>query len=209
MNHIDRPPFGCNHIDELLCDYVDQTLNAEQKQAFEGHIQTCAACAELVADVTGATSFLERSKMADGVVEAPRELITRILYNTPKEAPLLEKLSPKSWLRRFLSPMLQPRFAMGMAMTILSFSMLGKFVTPVRQLKPADLDPVKVFRSIDEGVHRTWDNAVKYYDNLRLVYEIQTAIADIKGTPEESPKTPAADGNKTENKNQNKNGENK
>lgn len=205
MNHIDRPPFACNQVDELLCDYVDRTLNAEQKQAFESHVQSCAACAELVADVTGATSFLER---VSGV-EAPRELITRILYNTPKEAPLLEKLSPKSWLRRFLSPMLQPRFAMGMAMTILSFSMLGKFVTPVRQLKPSDLDPVKVFRSIDEGVHRTWDNAVKYYDNLRLVYEIQTAIADIKGTPEENAKAPAAEGNKTENKTQNKNGENK
>lgn len=199
----------CRHIDELLCDYIDQTLNAEQRQSFETHVHTCAACAELVADVTGATSFLERAKMADGEVQAPRELITRILYNTPKEAPLLEKLSPKSWIRRFLSPMLQPRFAMGMAMTILSFSMLGKFVTPVRQLKPSDLDPVKVFRSIDEGVHRTWDNAVKYYDNLRLVYEIQTAIADIKGTPEESAKTPAAEGNKTENKTQNKNGENK
>ncbi len=195
----------CRHIDELLCDYIDQTLNAEQKQSFETHVHTCAACAELVADVTGATNFLER--VSD--VEAPRELITRILYNTPKEAPLLEKLSPKSWLRRFLSPMLQPRFAMGMAMTILSFSMLGKFVTPVRQLKPSDLDPIKVFRSIDEGVHRTWDNAVKYYDNLRLVYEIQTAIADIKGTPEDTAKTPAAEGNKTENKNQNKNGENK
>lgn len=208
MNHIDRPSFACNQIDELLCDYVDQTLNAEQKQAFEAHTQSCAACAELVADVTGATSFLERAKMADGNVEAPRELITRILYNTPKEAPLLEKLSPKSWVRRFLSPMLQPRFAMGMAMTILSFSMLGKFVTPVRQLKPSDLDPVKVFRSIDEGVHRTWDNAVKYYDNLRLVYEIQTAIADIKGSPEENAKSPA-EGNKSENKNQNKNGENK
>ncbi len=182
----------CRHIDELLCDYIDQTLNAEQKQSFETHVHTCAACAELVADVTGATNFLER--VSD--VEAPRELITRILYNTPKEAPLL-------------SPMLQPRFAMGMAMTILSFSMLGKFVTPVRQLKPSDLDPIKVFRSIDEGVHRTWDNAVKYYDNLRLVYEIQTAIADIKGTPEDTAKTPAAEGNKTENKNQNKNGENK
>lgn len=204
MNNID-----CRQIDELLCDYVDQTLNAEQKQAFETHVHSCAACAELVADVTGATNFLER--VSD--VEAPRELITRILYNTPKEAPLLEKLSPKSWLRRFLSPMLQPRFAMGMAMTILSFSMLGKFVTPVRQLKASDLDPVKVFRSIDESVHRGWDNAIKYYDNLRLVYEIQTAIADIKGAPEEAktgePKAPAADANKTENKNQNKNGENK
>jgi hypothetical protein len=189
----------CRHIDELLCDYVDQALKPEQKQAFEAHVHSCAACAELVADVTGATNFLER--VAD--VQAPRELITRILYNTPKQAPLLEKLSPKSWLRRFLSPLLQPRFAMGMAMTILSFSMLGKFVTPVRQMKASDLDPVKVFRSIDESVHRTWDNAVKYYDNLRLVYEIQTAIDDIKGA---DPKTSPEEAQKNQ---QNKNGDKK
>ena len=63
--------------------------------------------------------------------------------------------------------------------------MLGKFVAPVRQIKPSDLDPVKVWRSVDDSAHRTWDRFVKYYDNLRLVYEVQTAIDDIKGEPEE------------------------
>jgi hypothetical protein len=193
--------YDCRQIDELLCDYVDGTLSEEQRAAFDLHTKSCADCADLVSDVSGATNFLGR--VSD--VEAPRELITRILYHTPKEAPILEKLSPKSWLRRWLAPLLQPRFAMGMAMTILSFSMLGKFVAPARQLKPSDLDPVKVFRSIDESIHRTWDNAVKYYDNLRLVYEIQTAIDDIKGSPEEK-KAVEGEASKIEN---NKNGEKK
>ena len=171
----------CPQIDELLCDYVDGTLNPEQRTIFEAHTTQCPACAELVADVQASMQFMERVAL----VEPPKELVTRILYLTPKQAPLLESMARKTWLRRWLDPVLQPRFAMGMAMTILSFSMLGKFVTPVRQMKPADLDPVKVWRSVDDSAHRTWDRCVKYYDNLRLVYEVQTAIDDIKGDTED------------------------
>jgi anti-sigma factor RsiW len=171
----------CLQIDELLCDYVDGTLSAENKVAFEAHTAQCAACQELVADVTGAVNFMERAAL----VEAPKELVTRILFHTPKQAPLLEAMAKQDWMKRWLAPLIQPRFAMGMAMTILSFSMLGKFVAPVRQIKPSDLDPVKVWRSVDDSAHRTWDKFVKYYDNLRLVYEVQTAIDDIKGEPEE------------------------
>ncbi|MBM3761126.1 MAG: hypothetical protein FJW36_12860 [Acidobacteria bacterium] len=174
--------YNCQQIDELLCDYVDGTLSAEQKAAFELHTTQCAACRELVAEVAGAVTFMERA----AIVEPPKELVTRILYHTPKQAPMLEAMAKQDWLKRWIAPLIQPRFAMGMAMTILSFSMLGKFVTPARQLKPSDLDPVKVWRTIDDSAHRTWDRMVKYYDNLKLVYEVQTAIEDIKGEPEDN-----------------------
>lgn len=169
-------PMHCLEIDELLCDYVDGALSTERKQAFEAHTASCAACRELVADVSGAVHFMERV----AVVEPPKELITRILYHTPKQAPLVEAMARQDWLKRWIAPLIQPRFAMGMAMTILSFSMLGKFVAPVTQLKPGDLDPVKVWRNIDDSAHRTWDRLVKYYDNLRLVYEVQTAIEEMR-----------------------------
>lgn len=172
---------NCLEIDELLCDFVDGTLSAEQKSAFEAHTTKCASCQKLVAEVSSAVNFMERAAL----VEVPKELVTRILYHTPKQAPLLEAMARQDWLKRWIAPFIQPRFAMGMAMTILSFSMLGKFVAPVRQIKPGDLDPVKVWRNVDDSAHRTWDRFVKYYDNLRLVYEVQTAIDDIKGEPEE------------------------
>ncbi|WP_031495580.1 anti-sigma factor family protein [Bryobacter aggregatus] len=183
----------CLGIDELLCDYVDGTLSADQKSAFEAHTQSCPACAELVSDVVGSVHFMERA----ATVEAPKELLTRILNQTPKHAPLVDAISRIGWARRFMAPLLQPRFAMGMAMTILSFSMLGKFVAPVRQLKASDLEPAKVWRSVDDSAHRTWNRFVKYYDNLRLVYEVQTAIDDIKGDTDDQPGSPKSNTKKS------------
>jgi hypothetical protein len=68
---------------------------------------------------------------------------------------------------------------MGMAMTVLSFSMIANFahISP-RQLRPSDLDPVKIWASIDDRTHRMWDRTVKYYDNLRLVIEIQSRLKE-------------------------------
>ena len=64
----------------------------------------------------------------------------------------------------------------------------GAGISP-RQLKPSDLDPVKVWASIDDRVHRTWDRAVKYYENLRLVYEIQSRLREWNQQEEEERKT--------------------
>jgi anti-sigma factor RsiW len=172
----------CRHLDELLCDYIDGTLAPETTAMVDTHLAACARCAEELADARMAVNFL--GTVAD--VEPPKELITRILYHTPQPTPLLSVVNAQGWLRRWLAPVLQPRFAMGMAMTILSFSMLGKFVAPVRQLKPSDLDPVKVWRNVDDSAHRTWDRFVKYYDNLKLVYEVQAAIEELRGSEEDN-----------------------
>ena len=74
---------------------------------------------------------------------------------------------------------LAPRMAMGMAMTVLSLSMLAQvFKVPVRQLKPSDLDPMKIWVSVDDQANRAWNRAVKYYDNIRLVFEIQSRLQE-------------------------------
>ena len=52
--------------------------------------------------------------------------------------------------------------------------MLARFVTPVRQLRTADLRPSEVWASLDNRAHRVWARSVKYYENLKVVYQIQT-----------------------------------
>jgi hypothetical protein len=167
----------CAELEILLCDYVDGTLRGEEKAALESHLTGCVACAELAKDVTGAVSLIERAAL----VEPPAELLTRILHHAPVGRPVVSER--KSWFRKLFrglfESVLQPRYAMGMAMTILSFSMLAKFSPiEVRQLRPADLDPVKIWASIDDHAHRAWDRTMKYYDNLRLVIEVQSRLKE-------------------------------
>jgi anti-sigma factor RsiW len=164
---------NCAEFEILLCDYVDGTLDQARRTELETHQQECAACAELAKDVAGAVAFLER--VPD--VEPPHELLSKISFQIPPEN--IGKRGAKARLASWIQPIVQPRFAMGMAMTILSFSMLGRF-TPidVQQLKPSDLHPVKVWAAVDDRAHRVWGRAVKYYENLRLVYEVQSRLQE-------------------------------
>ena len=37
---------------------------------------------------------------------------------------------------------------------------------------------MKIWAVVDDRAHRSWDRAVKYYDNLRLVIEIQSRLKE-------------------------------
>jgi anti-sigma factor RsiW len=177
---------NCAEIEILICDYVDGTLAAAQKAEVERHLSACQACAELARDSAAAVSFMESA--AD--VEPPPELITKILFDAPwaKEK---QKSKSREWFRALLSPILHPKFAMGMAMTILSLSMLARFVAPVRQLRPADLRPTEVWAGIEGRAVRTWARTVKFYENLKIVYQIQTTLKEWQQQTEEQ--KPAAE----------------
>ncbi len=166
---------NCADVEILLADYVDGTLRPEKKAALEVHLSGCAACAELARDSAEAVAFMERA----AVTEAPPELVTRILFEVTA-GPSHAVIKP-SWARRlfgrWFESVLQPRFAMGMAMTVLSLAMVGRF-THVRQLTPSDLDPVKVWTAAEDRVVRWYNRGVKYYESLRVVYEIQTRLKE-------------------------------
>jgi hypothetical protein len=173
----------CAELEILLCDYVDGTLHAQERTALEEHLAGCSACRQLAEDVASVTAFFERVPEA----QPPAELMTRIMHHAPlgparADEPAAGAARP-SWIKRFFGGLfqgwLQPRYVMGMAMTILSFSMLARFahIEP-RQLRPADLDPVKVWQGIDDHTHRIYDRTMKYYDNLRLVIEIQSRLRE-------------------------------
>jgi hypothetical protein len=162
---------NCAEVEVFICDYVDGTLPAAQKAELEHHLAECPACAELARDSAAAVAFLER--VAD--VEPPPELVTRILFNSPwnKEKARSKSLSKR--LANWFSPFLQPKFAMGAAMTILSFSLLAQ-TARVRQLSLSDLEPAKVWIGLTDRVDRIKTRAQMFIDNLKFVYQIQTTL---------------------------------
>jgi hypothetical protein len=182
---------NCSDFEILLCDYIDGTLDAARKREFEIHLHECGACSELARDAMGAVAFMGRAAEAT----PPPELLTKIAFAIPSGG-LRRKGGLKSALTGWLQPILQPRYVMGMAMTILSFSMLGRFAgIEVRQLKPSDLNPTRVWTAFDDRVHRAWERGVKYYENLKLVYEVQSRLKEWTDQEDEDGRIRAANAN--------------
>jgi anti-sigma factor RsiW len=163
---------NCADVEILICDYVDGTLGPAEKGEVLRHLAQCPACAELARDSAAAVRFMETA--AD--IEPPPELVTRILFDAPWSKPKSSKA--RSWLRALLSPILQPKYAMGLAMTILSISVLAQWVAPVKQIKPSDLRPTAVWAGLEDRAVRTWARTVKFYENLKFVYQIQTTLRE-------------------------------
>ena len=69
-------------------------------------------------------------------------------------------------------------------MTILSFSLLTK-MAPVRQLRPSDLEPKAVWHGLEDRAMDAWDRTVKFYDNLKFVYQIQMTLHEWQQQDEE------------------------
>ena len=194
---------NCAEFESILADYLDGILSDAERASVEEHASTCATCREFMADVSGGLSLLRQSEP----VEAPGELITRIAYLAPRgrsrdpfETPGLLNRFVNKWLR----PALQPRLAMSMAMTILSFAMLERCTgVQVQRVRPADLSPVRVWSGVENKALRVRDQAVKYYENLRIVYEVESHLRDLQDSQDSAPPAKTA---QTSSSNRNGNG---
>jgi hypothetical protein len=169
---------SCAEFETLLADWIDETLAAPARQAerdaFARHLESCAACASLLEDATSAVAFIGR--VAE--VEAPPALLAKILEATNSGWEFkLRGQGISGWINRTFAPVLRPRFVMGAMLTLLSATMLTR-CAPVKTMTVADLDPVRVWTSLDNRAHRVWDRGVKSYESMRLVYEVRNQIAD-------------------------------
>jgi anti-sigma factor RsiW len=168
---------NCAELEILLCDYLDGTLGAEAKAQVEAHLAQCSGCAQMARDVQAATGFMER--VAE--VEPPPELLTRILFEWRSTNPVQTR-QPGGLRRLFgwiLHPELQPRFVMGCAMTILSVAIVLQAIgVSSSGLKSATMNPAVIWRRVDDQLDRGWQKTAKFYQNMRLVYEIQTQLRD-------------------------------
>jgi Putative zinc-finger len=168
---------NCADFEIRLADYLDDMLDASEREAIEEHAAACAGCGELLA---GAEEGLKVLRVADDVVP-PADLLTRISYLAPAGR-IRHPFERQGFLSKWLQPILQPRLAMGMAMTILSFAMLERCTgVHVQHIQAADLSPVRIWGGVEDKTMRLKDRAVKYYENLRWVYEIEVRLGALQG----------------------------
>lgn len=178
---------NCVDIEGFAAEYIDGTLARDVRAAVEQHLSVCTACAEFFADAAEGASLLARLPE----VEPPEKLVTLIAFHAPVGRTRDPLASPPSFVSRMISkwlqPILQPRFAMSMAMTIVSFAMLQRCTgIQVQHIQAADLTPTHIVQGIEEKTVRVRDRAVKYYENLRLVYEVETRLNQMESERDSS-----------------------
>jgi hypothetical protein len=164
---------NCAEIEILICDYADGTLSNARRAEVELHLQECSACAEAARDAAAAIRFMERA----AEVEPPPELVSRILFDPPW------RKQRSGWFSKALQSVFQPRFAMGMALTVLSFAMI---MPKMQHLQPSDFAPAAVWSGIENRAVRVWERAAKFYDSLRFVYQIQSTLREWQQQAQET-----------------------
>ncbi len=203
----------CIELEILITDYLDGTLAAAERSRLQEHLAGCESCRSFAQDVTGAVQVLGQAR----AIEPPPDLITRIAYQAPLgrlRDPGVRQALLSRWLSRWLQPVLQPRLVMSMAMTILSFAMLERCTgVKVQHLQVADMNPVQIWGAAEDKVLRVRDRALRYYENLRWVYEIEVRIrtlqeqqdaalsAQQQGAPAHQNRKPAASAQSSDGKN--------
>ena len=170
--------WNCALTEERLSDSLEGLLSREDLAALSAHTAGCADCQQLIATVGPLVLRMQRMEM----VEEPEHLSAKIL-----DATLGPRKSKAGWERfaGWAAGLLQPRVAMGLATAMASFVIVLHTVgvTP-NKLKKADLSPAGVLRAANRQVHLTYARGVKFVNDLRVVYEIQSRLQ-----PEPQPAT--------------------
>lgn len=174
---------GCANFDALLADALDGTLNGPKLEGFERHKAACTTCALMFAETEAGMNWL--SNLDE--VEPPSSLVHNILAVTSATevaTGMAEVAARRPWWERVrermtpgLAPLLTPRFAMSFAMAFFSITMVLS-MTGIRlgDVRKVDLSP--------HGIRKTYNDSearvLRYYDNIRLVYMIESRVRDLK-----------------------------
>jgi hypothetical protein len=181
----------CAEFAALLSAALDRALDGTKYAEFAAHRRACPACESLYSETSSGLELLRTLKMER--VEPPARLLTAILSATSRAAQPVRR-ERQSWWRRFgsfpqLVPLLarvrQPRFAMSFAMVFFSLSLLldvsGVSVYDLLELRPG---------TIQRALGTAEGRVLKYYDNLRFVYEIESRVRELKRAVPTEPPSP-------------------
>jgi hypothetical protein len=196
----DQGKYGieCTEFETLLSDAMDGegSLSAARKEVFEAHRRVCPVCGPLFAEVKAGQEWLRSLEE----VEPPVHLVHNILVATTgvlrtrpqrvsadgRTTPFGERLRER-W-DSFFAPVFgfvrQPRFMMSFGMIFFSFSL----ALNAAGVKPADVAKVDLRPSaLRHAYNDAQIKVVKYYDNIRFVYEIESKVRELKraNTPAE------------------------
>ena len=209
MNGKSQNGLQCIEFEALLADALDGALDAERMSLFQAHAAGCPDCGPLLADSRKGLQWMKSLEP----LEPPRHLVHNILAATSGVEHRQERAPARAaWWQRFadwVRPVVvptwtavrQPRFAMSFGMAFFSLSLVLNLTgLKLRDLRHADLRP----SAVSSSIYETEAKVVRYYENIRLVYELQSRMRDLRNAtrPEEpeQPQQPAPQPQKDKNR---------
>jgi len=200
------PQIECAEFEALLCAAIDGEaldghlmdgnlmdkdgrMSAARRESFEAHRRVCAVCGPLFEDVQAGHKWLRALEE----VEPPTHLVHNILAATSgvvstraqtsradgRTTPFGERVRER-W-DSFFAPLAafvrQPRFVMSFGMIFFSFSL----ALSAAGVKASDVAKVSVRPSaLRHAYNDAQIKVVKYYDNIRFVYEIESKVRELR-----------------------------
>lgn len=206
--HISASP-ACGQWETLLADALDGVLDPREEAFFASHKADCPFCTALYEEARRGREWLDFLSMEP---EIPADLVDKILAITGpgiegREAAgfglLPSELQPASaggaailqpWqrprntgrgffgtLRRIAEPRLMLTIAMAFFSIGLTLNLTG---VKLRDLRVASLRPQAVRSYMERQVAVVSTPIVRYYDHMRLVYEVQTRMKELRRSTE-------------------------
>jgi hypothetical protein len=177
----------CTEFEMLLTEAIEGQLSGARKESFEAHRRICGVCGPLFADVVAGQKWLASLEE----VEPPAHLVhnilaattrvasTRVTAATVRSTPFTERV--REWWDSYFTPVTafvrQPRFVMSFGMIFFSFSL----ALNAAGVKPADVAKIDLRPKALRHTYVDMQNrVVKYYDNIRFVYEIESKVREFK-----------------------------
>ncbi len=201
----------CAEFDALLSHAIDGSLSGERLAAFEAHGRVCQLCGPLLHEAEAGRGWLKSLEE----VEPPADLVTNVLLRTtgvvtsrshaaarPTTVTWMDRV--REWAGMIASPVVaaarQPRFAMSFGMAFFTLSVtLGLTGVRLGDLRHIDLRPSAIRRNYYE----TSGRVLKYYENIRFVYEIQARVRQFKEATAPAPAPPEQNNNDRKDKTKN------
>jgi hypothetical protein len=182
----------CEEWEILLIDALDGLLPATESAAFEAHAEQCKACAKLLAQTKQGREWLG---YLHETPEAPPYLLAKILSKTTgaEGVPLVVAAGPQiaashavaiPLRRSFYEARLLMTAAMAFFSIALTLNLAGVRLSNIRL---ADLRPSVLQGTLSRQFYGAKENVVRYYDNLRFVYQVESKVRELRRDVDEQP----------------------
>jgi hypothetical protein len=182
---------ACGLWETLLADALDGLLRPEDEATFSSHMAVCPSCTALFEEARRGREWLE---FLSPEPEVPEGLLAKILAQTgpghtseyklatagnvvPMAIPAWQRPGMMGRIRRFA----EPRLLMTAAMAFFSIAVTLN-ITGVRlaDLRLSNLRPTAVRSFMERRLTMASTPIIRYYDHLRLVYEVQSRMQEIR-----------------------------